>query len=207
MPASLGIIGPSYPSCRTDGINWQKKYTEKPGRRRVNLRRFFFSILAATLFHFSSDVHGRDMEKIPPPMSPPILEVRGAISRINTQRAAYFDMEMLRALPVARLETATAVTDGVRRFSGFLMRDLLAHIGARGTTVTARALNDYAIDIAIEEFDRFDVLVAYEMDGEPLLPNDKGPLWIIYPRDQHAELQDIRFDYRWVWQLRWLDIQ
>lgn len=116
-------------------------------------------------------------------------------------------MEMLKVLPVAELETSTAVTDGVRRFQGFLMRDLLAYVGAQGTTVTAKALNDYTIEIAIAEFDRFDVLVAYEMDGEPLLPSDKGPLWLVYPRDQHVELQDIRFDYRWVWQLRWLDIR
>ncbi|WP_199224865.1 molybdopterin-dependent oxidoreductase [Falsochrobactrum shanghaiense] len=141
-----------------------------------------------------------------PPKSPLILEVRGAVSRTNAEGAAHFDMTMLRALPAARLETTTAVTDGVRRFDGFLMRDLLAHVGAQGTSVTARALNDYVIEIEIEEFNRFDVLVAYEMDGEPLSPSDKGPLWIVYPRDQHAELQDIRFDYRWVWQLRWLDI-
>lgn len=144
---------------------------------------------------------------MPPPKSPLILEVRGAVSRTNAEGAAHFDMAMLRLLPAAQLETTTAVTDGVRRFDGFLMRDLLAHVGAQGTTVTARALNDYTIDIAIEDFDRFDVLVAYEMDGEPLLTSDKGPLWIVYPRDQHMELQDIRFDYRWVWQLRWLDIR
>lgn len=145
---------------------------------------------------------------IPPsPKAPPILEVRGSASRVDAEGPAQFDMEMLKALPAAKLETTTAVTDGVRRFKGFLMRDLLAHVGAQGTSVTARALNDYAIEIAIEEFDRFDVLVAYEMDGEPLLPSDKGPLWIVYPRDQHAELQDIRFDYRWVWQLRWLEIR
>lgn len=106
-----------------------------------------------------------------------------------------------------RLETTTAVTDGVRRFDGFLMRDLLQHVGAHGSTVTAGALNDYAIEIAIDEFDRYDILVAHSMDGEPLLPSDKGPLWIVYPRDRHAELQDIRYDYRWVWQLRRLDIR
>ncbi|MBE7734083.1 molybdopterin-dependent oxidoreductase [Devosia sp. CC-YST696] len=159
------------------------------------------------LFHFPSGGHARDMAEILPPQFPPILEVRGAVSKANAPGVAQFDMEMLRALPAVRLDTTTAVTDGVRRFDGFLMRDLLAHVGAQGTAVTARALNDYAIDIAIEEFDRFDVLVAYEMDGEPLLPSDKGPLWIVYPRDQHAELQDIRFDYRWVWQLRWLEIR
>lgn len=147
------------------------------------------------------------MENLPEPKQAVILEVRGAVARNNMDGAAYFDMDMLKKLPAARLETTTAVTDGVRRFDGFLMRDLLAHVGAYGTTVTIRALNDYVIDIEIEEFDRFDVLVAYEMDGEPLLPSDKGPLWLVYPRDQHPQLQDIRFDYRWVWQMRWLDIQ
>lgn len=144
---------------------------------------------------------------LPAPASRVVLGVRGAIANTNMDDAALFDMEMLKALPSFRLQTTTAVTDGVRRFDGFLMRDLLERVGAQGSTVTATALNDYAIDIDIEEFARFDVLVAYEMDGKPLLPNDKGPLWIVYPRDRHAELQDIRYDYRWVWQLRRLDIK
>lgn len=141
------------------------------------------------------------------PQDPPVLEMHGKIANANMDGAAHFDIEMLKTLPRARLETTTAVTDGVRRFEGFWMRDLLALVGAKGTTVTASALNDYVIEFDAAEFDRFDVLVAYEMDGEPLLPSDKGPLWIVYPRDQHPELQDIRFDYRWVWQLRRLDIR
>lgn len=27
------------------------------------------------------------------------------------------------------------------------------------------------------------------------------------PRDDHAELQDLRYDYRWVWQLDHLEIR
>ncbi|WOC16099.1 molybdopterin-dependent oxidoreductase [Pseudochrobactrum sp. MP213Fo] len=164
---------------------------------------FFFSILTAMLFYFSSEVSGQDQSILPPS----ILEVSGAISKGDAEGVAHFDIVELRTLPPARLETTTAVTDGVHRFDGVLMRDLLAHVGSYGTVVTARALNDYAIEIAVEEFDQFDVLVAYELDGKPLLPSDKGPLWIVYPRDQHAELQDIRFDYRWVWQLKSLEIR
>lgn len=151
--------------------------------------------------------HGNGPSQLPLPKAAPVLSLSGAVSRTNAEGAAHFDMEMLRGLPPASLETSTAVTDGLRRFDGFLLRDILAHVGAQGKTVTAKALNDYAIEIAIEEFDRFDILVAYEMDGEPLLPSDKGPLWIVYPRDQHSELQDIRYDYRWVWQLRWLELR
>lgn len=141
------------------------------------------------------------------PVGPVILQIEGNIGRANIDGAAHFDMEMLKALPVHTLETTTVVTDGVRHFEGFLMRDLLELVAAEGTAVSAVALNDYVIDIPADDFERFDVLVAYEMDGEPLRISDKGPFWIVYPRDDHRELQDIRYDYRWVWQLYGLEVR
>lgn len=144
---------------------------------------------------------------LPAPAGEAVLTIAGNISRTNGDGVAAFDEAMLANLPPAVLETSTVVTDGVRRFEGFLMRDLLASVGAEGETVTAIALNDYVIDIPTADFERFDVLVATHMDGARLLPSDKGPLWIVYPRDDHEELQDIRFDYRWVWQLIRLEVQ
>lgn len=148
-----------------------------------------------------------DEETLALPAGDIILTITGNISQTNLDGAAAFDEAMFGALPAAGLETTTVVTDGVKRFEGFLMRDLLEYVGAEGETVTAIALNDYVIDIPIGDFQRFDVLVATHMDGERLLPSDKGPLWIVYPRDDHAELQDIRYDYRWVWQLIELDVK
>lgn len=161
-------------------------------------------VLTGLLFPITLQAETVDLEI---PAGPVILELYGNIGRTNSGDAARFDMEMLRALPVHALETTTSVTDGVRHFEGFLMRDLLELVSAQGEIVRAIALNDYLIDIPVEDFIQFDVLVAYEMDGEPLHVRDKGPLWIVYPRDDHRELQDIRFDYRWVWQLYRLDIQ
>lgn len=175
--------------------------------RQGNLKALVPVALTAMSICFSTVAQGHEPAGLPPLQGPPVLEVQGAITRGNSDGVARFDIEMLKALPPVRLETTTAVTDGVRQFDGFLMGDLLDLVGAQGSTVTARALNDYAIDIDIAEFARFGVIVAYQMDGKPLLPSDKGPLWIVYPRDQHAELRDIRYDYRWVWQLRWLDIE
>lgn len=136
-----------------------------------------------------------------------LLTITGNIEQTNEGETAQFDESLLQALPERTLETSTVVTDGVNRFEGVLMRDLLDRVGAEGEVVTARALNDYVIDIPMEDFESFDVLVATHMDGERLLPRDKGPLWIVYPRDDHGELQDIRYDYRWVWQLIQLDVE
>ena len=143
----------------------------------------------------------------PSPEGDIVLTITGQITRANNGDSAVFDEAMLAALPSASLETTTVVTDGVRQFDGFLMRDLLALVGAEGETLAATALNDYIIDIPMEDFERFDVLVATHMDGERLLPSDKGPLWIVYPRDDHTELQDMRYDYRWVWQLVRLKVE
>lgn len=136
-----------------------------------------------------------------------VLEVTGSITRFNAVNRALFDLDMLRSLPSASVETHTSVTDGVKRFEGFLLRDFLSGLGARGDKVVASALNDYVIEIPMEDLRKFDVIVAHSMDGKPLSPSNKGPLWIVYPRDDHPELQDIRYDYRWVWQLNSLKVK
>lgn len=118
-----------------------------------------------------------------------------------------FDRARLEALPQHALTTHTTVTDGPQDFTGPLMRDLLAEAGVEASSVLAIALNDYEIDLPVEDFTRYDVIAALTMNGAAMTPRDKGPIWIVYPRDQHRELQDINFDYRWVWQLTRIEAQ
>lgn len=146
-------------------------------------------------------------QSLPKPTGRPVLRVGGAVTETNVNGQAVFDRQMLSALERHELETHTSVTDGPQHFEGFLMRDLLELVGAKGEIATAHALNDYVIDIPMSDFERFDVLVAMKMNGRRLTARDKGPLWIVYPRDEVGELQDIRYDYRWVWQLDSLTVQ
>lgn len=159
------------------------------------------------LANMSALAFAQAAQSLPEPTERPILRIDGAIARTNLNGQAVFDREMLLQLERHELTTHTSVTDGPQHFSGFLMRDLLALVGAEGETATAHALNDYVVDIPLRDFEEFDVLVAMEMNGERLTARDKGPLWIVYPRDDVDELQDIRFDYRWVWHLDSLKIQ
>ena len=170
-----------------------------------SVRRLAF--VAAMLNVIVFPAANAETDAFPAPEGEIVLTITGQIARTNNDDSAMFDEAMLAALPSASIETSTVVTDGVRQFDGFLMRDLLALVGADGETVSATALNDYIIDIPMEDFERFGVLVATHMDGRRLLPSDKGPLWIVYPRDDHTELQDMRYDYRWVWQLVRLKVE
>lgn len=141
---------------------------------------------------------------VPPAMAEhPILTLTGAVrdAPVTLTRSD------LKALPRHEMETSTSVTDGTQHFAGFLMHHLLAAHDATGKTVQARALNDYMIEIPLSDFMEFDVIGALYHDGKPLSPRDKGPVWIVYPRDDHRDLQDIRYDTRWVWQLSTLHIE
>lgn len=131
---------------------------------------------------------------------PAVLRIDGAVT-YQDGGPIHVDMTTLQTLEPHTISTSTVVTDGVMTFDGVLMRAVLDHVGAHGTIVTASALNGYEVDIPIQDFQDFDVLLAWSMNGVRLKEDDKGPFWIVYPRDHHETLQDIRYDYRWVWQL------
>lgn len=147
-------------------------------------------------------------QPLPAPTGEVVLTITGKLTRTNTpQASAAFDRQMLMALPHKTLDTHTSVTDGVHHFKGVLMRDLLQRVGATGSHIKLRALNDYVIEVPREDFQQFDVIAAWSMDGVRFTPRDKGPLWVVYPRDQYPQLRDIRYDYRWVWQLTHINVQ
>jgi len=146
-------------------------------------------------------------EALPTPQGSVVLTVSGNITHTNDGDKAVFDMQMLHELPHKHLQTDTSVTDGEQQFEGVLMRDVLRRVGATGSAVLLTALNDYTVQVPVQDFDAFDAVLAWAMNDELLQAKDKGPLWLVYPRSQHQELRDIRYDYRWVWQLVHVEVQ
>lgn len=108
----------------------------------------------------------------------------------------------LYAFPEQRVQTSTQVTYGSHIFSGPLIRNVLDKFNFVGDTVRLEALNGYIIDVPLSDFRRFDAIFAHSMSGLRLSVRHFGPVWVVYPRDSIKELQDIRYDMRWVWQLR-----
>jgi len=120
---------------------------------------------------------------------------------------AHFDMSMLERLPQHSFVTRTPWYSTPRKFTGPLLRDVLAACGAQGSNLRATALNDYRVDLPFEDAQRFDVLVARLLDDKPMAVRDKGPLFIIYPFDSSAELRTTVYYSRSAWQLKTLEVQ
>jgi hypothetical protein len=139
--------------------------------------------------------------------SPARSEMQQAAAPVLHVGSTAFDRAALEAMSIETVETTTAWTDGPQVFEGPLARDVLAAAGVEGETVRAVALNDYAVDIPRSDFQRYDVIIALRHNGKAMSVRDKGPLWIVYPRDDHPELQSSAQNDKWIWQLHRLDVR
>lgn len=112
-----------------------------------------------------------------------------------------YDLEALQALPQTSFATTTLWTEGEQEFTGVLLSDLLADAGITEGRILATAINDYAVEIPLDEIDDIAPIVAYHLNGETMSVRDKGPLWIVYPYDMSVEYQtEINYS-RSIWQL------
>jgi hypothetical protein len=140
------------------------------------------------------------------PAGSPVLTLRGKVKRTNRGDSAVFDMAMLEAVMQHSFSTKTPWFKEARKFTGPLLRDLLALAGAHGTTLRVSALNDYRIDIPIDDARRFDVMLARLVDDRPITVREKGPLFMIYPFDSDPALRNALYYSRSVWQLKTIDV-
>jgi hypothetical protein len=109
------------------------------------------------------------------------------------------------ALPQHEIRTGNEFIDGVAVFTGPLARVALAEAMAAAPGATEAvmvALNDYEVTIPLSDFLRWDVVFATALNGKPLSRRDKGPIWVMYPIDQHETLRQSTYDNRLIWQLK-----
>ena len=166
--------------------------------RSAVLLSFFVFVGLGSLSHAA--------EPLPPAKGPVILTISGKIEQTNSTAGAQFDKEMLEAIGRASITTRSEVSDVPQVFEGVPLRAVLDRVGAKGKAIRATALNDYVSMVPLEDL-QFEPIIAMRVDNRMLTVRDKGPLWIVYPRDAHKVLQDARYDSRWVWQLSKLNIE
>jgi hypothetical protein len=144
---------------------------------------------------------------LPPVTGKVILTLSGKIEEKNSGSNAVFDLPMLEKLPQQTFTTKTPWDKQPTKFTGPLLRDVLAAAKAKGTTIKALALNDYKTAIPFEDAEKYDMILALKINGELIPVRTKGPLFIVYPFDSKPELQSVRYFERSAWQLKSLDIE
>ena len=109
-------------------------------------------------------------------------------------------------LPRSTIETSTIWTDGVHRFDGVRLMDLLESLGVTDARLELWALNDYWVEMSLEEARQDDPLIATDLNGERMTRRGKGPLWLIYDYDGNPNLRSETIYSRSIWQLLRIDV-
>ncbi|MBM1170580.1 molybdopterin-dependent oxidoreductase [Microvirga arabica] len=141
------------------------------------------------------------------PTERPILTISGKISETNKDNTAQFDRKMLESMGLVTVETTTPWHEGRVKFEGVPLDKLMKQVGASGQRVIVVALNDYTTEIPIEDFAKFNVILAIKRNGEYMSVRDKGPLFVIYPYDSNPDLKSQTYYARSAWQVAKIDVR
>jgi len=162
----------------------------------------FRAAVIAAFFMFAGLAPAAAIDPLPAPTGPVILVLEGKLGLHNTAEGkAAFDLAMLQALPKTGFTTTTIWTDGVQTFEGVKIADLLARLGTKPAEINAQATNDYEIRFPVADALGHGAIIAYAQNGAGIPPNNKGPLWIVYPYDRDADLSNERYLSQSVWSL------
>lgn len=167
----------------------------RPLDRRCTLLRLALPLLPALVGQ------GVSAGQLPEPAGPVVLTLTGRVGQANQGAQAVFDLAMLTALAQRRFSVKTPWDPRPVSFEGPLLRDVLQAADARGSRLTLVAVNDYRVEIPMEDLVHWDVVLALKMNGQAIPSRTKGPLFVVYPFDvaQGALLEQFRD--RSIWQL------
>ena len=138
-------------------------------------------------------------------LSNPLLRITDLTSGGN-EVAIELDLAGLEALETTEIVTSTLWTDGVHRFEGVPLRSLLNDFDLNGRNLRAVAINDYMVEIPLDDILTESAILAYRMNGAPMSRRAKGPLWIIYPFDESPKFRTETIYARSIWQLNRIEL-
>ncbi|MBJ7554802.1 hypothetical protein [Marinomonas spartinae] len=145
-------------------------------------------------------------EALESPKGPVVLSLSGILEKTNGDQQANFDMAMLEKLPQKSFTTSAPWTNKKDTYTGFSATDLLKQVDSKGTLLRITALNQYIIDIPVSDFAKHGAIFAIEKNGHPISIRDLGPILVIYPFDDHPNLQNEVYYWRSIWQARYIEI-
>jgi hypothetical protein len=142
---------------------------------------------------------------------PVLLTISGAISKSNRgpldpaldqmmhkheiqfDKALALDAAMLYKLPAVHIKPTLEYDAKAHALSGPLLSTVLEAAGvAKGSAVMVglRAVDGYKVALSLADIQRYRMVVATHLDGQPLALGGLGPQWAVYDADNLADFKD-----------------
>lgn len=90
-----------------------------------------------------------------------------------------------------------------KAFVGVRVSELLSELKFdNATNITLEALNDYAADISVADINKYQPIIAYQMDGKAMKVRHKGPFWLVFDLSKYPEIDRADYYSKMVWQIK-----
>lgn len=144
---------------------------------------------------------------IPVPTDTPLLTISGAIGHTNAGNTIIMDRATIEQVGLVEYQVTDPFEHRPITYRGVLMRDLLTlwQVDAHAKTMKLTAINDYQVEIPLEDFSMYPVLFAMQADGAYMEVSYRGPAMIVYPIETYEF--DTRTNQRkWIWQIKSIEL-
>jgi hypothetical protein len=128
-----------------------------------------------------------------------------AIQKVKFERAFAFDRAMLLRLKQGEVKATTRELKQEAAFTGPLLREVLAAVGAASAKVSFVAVNGYQGWLTPEDIARSDWILALAVNGEPLGLGQQGPIWAINTRAAGEKPSETHQGH-WVWSVFYMHV-
>lgn len=147
---------------------------------------------------------GSELPKIALPAEP-VLWVDGAITNTNSGERLLLDLAGIEGLDTTSIELFEPFDERRSEFTGVSLEAIVAAIGpsAGATSLHLTALDDYEVDISLQDVARGGILLATRQSGQPIAVDHGGPIRIVF-RDGVASGKNLD---QWIWSVRSISVR
>lgn len=125
--------------------------------------------------------------------------------KIDFDRGFAFDRPMLLRLKQGSVTVETPELKRAAIFTGPLLKEVLAAVGAARAKVSIMAVNGFEGWLSPEDIDASDWILALAADGKPLGLGQQGPLWLVKSlADGESRSEESRG--HWVWAVLYMNV-
>lgn len=124
--------------------------------------------------------------------------------QLSSGQRFHLSLNELETLPQQTLITHEPNLHAPIQWTGVPLSYVLEHFNEPMNSYSAlrlEALNNYSVIIPREDLQKYQPIIAFLRDGKSMSVTDSGPLYLIYPFESFAELNQQKYFNRSIWQL------
>jgi hypothetical protein len=127
---------------------------------------------------------------------------------INLEGTVSLDLETIMSFPQTTFSSVEPWDNTIHEFAGVALFPLLKRIGTAesATKIDVIAANDYNVTISLEDIDKYEYMLAYEIDKQLFQENpdfkNRGVIIIAINFDEYEDLDVEVYKFHLVWQIK-----